>query len=59
MPIATPLTGLLGIKHPIMLAPMDLIAGARLTGAVIEAGGSVSSAVATATRRGSRRRPRS
>jgi len=39
MPIATPLTALLGIKHPVMLAPMDVIAGARLTMAVSEAGG--------------------
>lgn len=39
MPIATPLTALLGIKHPIMLAPMDTIAGARLVRAVSEAGG--------------------
>ncbi len=39
MPIATPLTALLGIKHPIMLAPMDVIAGARLTMAVSHAGG--------------------
>ena len=30
MPISTPLTTLLGIKHPILLAPMDTIAGARL-----------------------------
>jgi len=27
MPISTPLTALLGIKHPILLAPMDVIAG--------------------------------
>jgi nitronate monooxygenase len=39
MPIATPLTTLLGIKHPILLAPMDVIAGARLTMAVSGAGG--------------------
>ncbi|MFZ2155770.1 MAG: nitronate monooxygenase, partial [Bradyrhizobium sp.] len=39
MPIDTPLTGLLGIKHPILLAPMDVIAGARLTAAVSGAGG--------------------
>ena len=32
MPIETPLTGLLGIRHPILLAPMDVIAGARLVG---------------------------
>ena len=39
MPIETPLTGLLGIRHPILLAPMDVIAGARLTAAVSGAGG--------------------
>jgi nitronate monooxygenase len=39
MPITTPLTRLLGIKHPILLAPMDTIAGSRLTRAVSEAGG--------------------
>jgi len=39
MPISTPLTALLGIRHPILLAPMDAVAGARLTAAVSEAGG--------------------
>jgi nitronate monooxygenase len=39
MSIATPLTALLGIRHPILLAPMDVIAGARLTAAVSNAGG--------------------
>jgi nitronate monooxygenase len=39
MPITTPLTTLLGIEHPILLAPMDFIAGARLTMAVSSAGG--------------------
>jgi nitronate monooxygenase len=39
MPISTPLTALLGIKHPILSAPMDVIAGARLTVAVSNAGG--------------------
>jgi nitronate monooxygenase len=39
MSIATPLTALLGIQHPILLAPMDVIAGARLTAAVSGAGG--------------------
>lgn len=39
MPIVTPLTELLGIRHPILLAPMDTIAGSRLTRAVSEAGG--------------------
>jgi len=39
MPIATPLTALLGIKHPVLLAPMDTLAGARLVRAVSEAGG--------------------
>jgi nitronate monooxygenase len=39
MPIATPLTSLLGMTHPILSAPMDVIAGARLAAAVSEAGG--------------------
>jgi len=39
MPIATGLTALLGIRHPILLAPMDVIAGSRLVSAVSEAGG--------------------
>src|SRR6266851_3940618 len=39
MSISTPLTALLGIKHPILQAPMDTIAGARLTAAVSAAGG--------------------
>ncbi len=34
MPITTPLTALLGIEHPVLSAPMDFIAGARLTMAV-------------------------
>jgi nitronate monooxygenase len=39
MTITTPLTALLGIEHPILLAPMDVVAGARLTMAVSSAGG--------------------
>ena len=39
MPIDTPLNGPLGIRHPVLLAPMDVIAGARLTAAVSRAGG--------------------
>src|SRR6478672_7957215 len=39
MPINTPLNALLGIRHPILLAPMDVVAGARLTLAVSNAGG--------------------
>jgi nitronate monooxygenase len=39
MPISTSLTKLLGIQHPILSAPMDVIAGARLTAAVSAAGG--------------------
>jgi nitronate monooxygenase len=39
MPISTSLTSLLGIKHPILSAPMAVIAGAKLTAAVCEAGG--------------------
>ena len=39
MSISTSLTVRLGIRHPILSAPMDLIAGARLTAAVSAAGG--------------------
>ena len=39
MSIETPITKLLGISHPILLAPMDLVADARLTVAVSAAGG--------------------
>lgn len=39
MTISTPLTLRLGIRHPILSAPMDVIAGARLTAAVSAAGG--------------------
>ena len=39
MPISTPLTVRLGIRHPILSAPMDVIAGARLIAAVSAAGG--------------------
>src|SRR4051812_25897363 len=38
MSISTPLTALLGITHPVLSAPMDVIAGARLTAAVSAAG---------------------
>ncbi len=39
MSISTSITKLLGISHPILLAPMDLVADARLTAAVTAAGG--------------------
>jgi nitronate monooxygenase len=39
MAINTPLTKLLAISHPILLAPMDLVADARLTAAVSAGGG--------------------
>ena len=39
MPITTPVTQLLGINHPILLAPMDLVADGRLVAAVDAAGG--------------------
>ena len=39
MSISTLITKLLGISHPILLAPMDLVADARLTAAVTAAGG--------------------
>lgn len=39
MTIQTRLTELLQIRHPILLGPMDLVADARLTAAVSDAGG--------------------
>jgi nitronate monooxygenase len=39
MPLTTRLTRLLGIDHPILLAPMDLVSGGRLAAAVSHAGG--------------------
>lgn len=39
MPISTPLTSLLGIRHPVLSAPMAIIAGSRLVEAVGQAGG--------------------
>src|SRR5258705_12166961 len=39
MSIDTPLTALLGIQHPILSAPMDVVAGARLAAAVSAGGG--------------------
>ncbi len=39
MPIKTEITDRLGVRHPILLAPMDLVASARLTAAVSLAGG--------------------
>jgi nitronate monooxygenase len=39
MPITTRLTERLGVQHPIMLAPMDIVADGRLAAAVSRAGG--------------------
>jgi len=39
MPISTPLTALLQVRHPILLAPMDLVADGRLAAEVSRAGG--------------------
>jgi nitronate monooxygenase len=39
MSISTRATALLGIKHPILLAPMDLVADGKLAAAVTHAGG--------------------
>jgi nitronate monooxygenase len=39
MSIKTAVTKLLGVAHPILLAPMDLVSDARLTAAVSAAGG--------------------
>ncbi|KAF2467255.1 2-nitropropane dioxygenase [Lindgomyces ingoldianus] len=38
-PLSTPLTSLLGVKHPVMLAGMDQVAGPELAAAVCNAGG--------------------
>jgi hypothetical protein len=45
MSITTPVTDLLGINHPILLAPMDGVADARLVAAVDAAGGFVGAAL--------------
>jgi nitronate monooxygenase len=39
MTISTRVTALLGIEHPVLLAPMDTVADGRLAGAVSKAGG--------------------
>lgn len=39
MPISTRITALLGLTHPILLAPMDIVADGRLAAAVSQAGG--------------------
>src|SRR3954471_10822697 len=39
MPISTRITGLLKIKHPVLLAPMDVVADGRLAATVSRAGG--------------------
>jgi nitronate monooxygenase len=39
MPIQNRLTQMLGIQHPVLLAPMDLVSGGRLAAAVSRAGG--------------------
>jgi nitronate monooxygenase len=39
MPLKTRLTERFGIEHPILLAPMGMIAGGRLAAAVSNAGG--------------------
>src|SRR6478735_9908461 len=39
MTIQNRLTETLGIEHPVLLAPMDLVAGGRLAAAVSQAGG--------------------
>ena len=39
MPISTRLTERLGITHPVISAPMDVIAGGKLAAAVTSAGG--------------------
>lgn len=39
MPITTRITEMLGIEHPVLLAPMDLVADGALAAAVSDAGG--------------------
>src|SRR5690606_9407697 len=39
MPFRTAVTELLGVRHPILLAPMGAVAGGRLAAAVTAAGG--------------------
>lgn len=39
MPLKTRITSMLQIEHPILLAPMDLVAGGKLASAVSQAGG--------------------
>jgi nitronate monooxygenase len=39
MPISTRLTELLGVEHPILLAPMDIVADGKLAAIVSKAGG--------------------
>src|SRR5579871_831659 len=39
MAIETPLTRLLGIRHPVILAPMGAVSGGKLAAAVTRAGG--------------------
>lgn len=39
MPFNNRLTRTLGIEHPVLLAPMDYVAGGRLAAAVSQAGG--------------------
>src|SRR5687768_7441113 len=39
MPLHTRITNMLQIEHPTLLAPMDLVAGAKLASAVSQAGG--------------------
>src|SRR4051812_18410789 len=39
MPITTRLTELLGVEHPILLAPMDVVADGKLAATVSRAGG--------------------
>jgi nitronate monooxygenase len=39
MAIQNRLTQMLGIQHPVLLAPMDIVSGGRLAAAVSQAGG--------------------
>jgi nitronate monooxygenase len=39
MTLSTPLTALLGVEHPLLLAPIARVTGGRLAAAVSAAGG--------------------
>ena len=54
VPIRNRLTQVLGIAHPILLAPMDLVSGRRLAAAVTHAGDAHQGARAFCEKQGKR-----